>query len=409
MLTRELAIARRDHGRVYPDRLTTATHTAYPDFARRMIEVYATGIHKTRQDLHRSVVQILEEDPNCPVRRMGAFCKLLDEYGSFDRGKPKRAAELRRRVFAMAAKYHPLIENPDSLLEHSVDQVKEQIASRLGMLWPELRQRLFEDLIENHRLVSFEEPKDPIDLLSRYNVAQTQAALLDATSIRIEATTDWKMILRYAKLAGLMHSIVPTANGYRIELDGPSSVLRNTHRYGASMAKFLPGLLSCQGWEMKAAMRCRNGFDGVVSVLELTPRSGLRSSVAAQEKVDSEMERLWIEAWGSESHRGWSLIREGEILVRGQRVFVPDFVLLHESGRRVLLEIAGFWTPQYIQHRAVSLELFADIPILVAIPKGTVSRWKALPWSPLHEKILFGRQLKPQEVLEVLQRMVSPP
>ncbi|MFN6161396.1 MAG: DUF790 family protein, partial [Planctomycetota bacterium] len=116
-----------------------------------------------------------------------------------------------------------------------------------------------------------------------------------------------------------------------------------------------------------------------------------------------------IEAWGSESHRGWSLIREGEILVRGQRVFVPDFVLLHESGRRVLLEIAGFWTPQYIQHRAVSLELFADIPILVAIPKGTVSRWKAVPWSPLHEKILFGRQLKPQEVLEVLQRMVSPP
>jgi predicted nuclease of restriction endonuclease-like RecB superfamily len=407
MLTRELAIARREHGRVYPDRLTTATHAAYPAFARRMIDVYGTGTHKTRQDLHRSIVQILEEDPNCPVRRMGAFCKLLDEYGSFDRGKPKRAAELRRRVFTMAAQYHPLITNPESLLEHSEAEVKQRIASQLGMGWPELRQRLYEDLIENHRLRSFEGPKDPIELLSRYNVAQTQAALLDATAIRIEATTDWKVILRYAKLAGLMHSIVPTTTGYRIELDGPSSVLRNTHRYGASMAKFLPGLLSCQGWEMFASLRCPSGRNGVGPILELRQGSGLRSAVVPHGAFDSELERVWMEGWGSEPLQGWSLIREGEILVRGQRVFIPDFMLRHRDGRRVLLEIAGFWTPQYVQHKSDSLRLFADIPILVAIPKGNTKPWSTVAWSPLHRKILFGRQWKPMDVLEVLQEMTA--
>jgi predicted nuclease of restriction endonuclease-like RecB superfamily len=406
MLTRELAIARREQGRVYPDRLTSTTHALYPELARRMIAVYETGVGKSRQELHRSVVQILEEDHNCPVRRMGAFCKLLDEYGRFDRGKPKQASELRRRVFAIAARYHPLVAVPESILEHPESHVKQTVARELGMEWPELRERLYEDLIECHRLRSFESPRDPIDLLSRYNIAQTQAAMLDATSIRIDATTDWKMILRYAKLAGLMHSITPIRSGYRIELSGPSSILRHTHRYGASMAKFLPGLLSCRGWELTATMRTRGGGNGVGPTLELSDRSGLRSPVAVHGMVDSEVERVWIEAWGTGSREGWSLIREGEILVRGQRVFIPDFLLRHDRGACVLLEIAGFWTPQYIQHKSDSLQLFADIPILVAIPKGNTHAWQSVGWSPLHRKILFGRQLKLEQVLAVLREMI---
>lgn len=405
MLTRELAIVHRENSRVHPDRLTSTTHAIYPELARRMIAIYESGIRKTRQQLHRSVVQILEEDRDCPVRRMGAFCKLLDEYGHFDRGKPKQAAELRQRVFQFAAAFHPLVESQESILDHLETDVKTRVAQEMGVTWPELQQRLYDDLIEHHRLHSFHGPQDPIDLLSRYNVAQTQAALLDATSIRIEAASDWKMILRYAKLAGLMHTISETKNGYRIELDGPSSILRQTHRYGASMAKFLPGLLSCKGWEMTACMRSRSGRNSSGPILELSDRSGLRSPVANPSRVDSELERVWMEGWGQGAHRGWSLVREGEILVRGQRVFIPDFLIIHERGARVLLEIAGFWTPEYIQHKSESLQLFADIPILVAIPKGTSSPWKQVDWSPIHRKILFGKRLKPEEVLSVLQEM----
>jgi predicted nuclease of restriction endonuclease-like RecB superfamily len=409
MLTRALAIARRENGRVTPDRLTSATHAIYPELARRMLAIYGDGIHKTRNDLHQSIVDILEEDPHCPVRRMGAFCKLLDAYGRFDRGKPKRAAELRHRVFAMAAKFHPLVSKSESLLDQSEMAIKQRIAQSLGMEWPELRLRLYEDLIDQHRLQSFAGPSDPIELLSRYNVAQTQAALLDAISIRIDATSDWKMILRYAKLAGLMHTIVASAHGYRIDLDGPASILRQTHRYGASMAKFLPGLLACRGWSMTATMRSRcastSNRDPAGPVLELNDRSGLRSNVAAADPLDSEIERNWVEAWGTQPRLGWTLIREGEILVRGQRVFIPDFALVHARGYRVLLEIAAFWTPQYIRHRSETLSLFAEIPILVAIPRATAALWNEPPWPSLHQKIVFGRQLRPEQVLEVLEGM----
>jgi len=92
--------------------------------------------------------------------------------------------------------------------------------------------------------------------------------------------------------------------------------------------------------------------------------------------------------------------------VRGQRVLIPDFLLRHDRGACVLLEIAGFWTPQYIQHKSDSLQLFADIPILVAIPKGNTHAWQSVGWSPLHRKILFGRQLKLEQVLAVLREMI---
>jgi len=405
MLTRQLAIASREQGQVIPDRLTTERHRQYVELSREMIAVYVDGANKPRWQLHRAVQTILERDRDCPVRRIGAFCKLLDEWSEYDRGSPKRTAELRRNVFRSAAGYHPLVEHPDSILEHPASSTKQLIAQKFGMDWPALRGRLFSDLIENHTLKRFDAPADPIDLLSRYNVAQTQAALLDAVSVRIEATGDWKVIVRQAKLAGLMHRITKTSSGYQFLLDGPASVLRTTHRYGAAMAKFLPSILGCRGWSLTATMkpdrRSQGQWNGGLR-LELSDRSGLRAPAKAAEAFDSSIERHFAEAWGENGQRGWSLVREGEILQRGQRVFFPDFVLEHEDGRRVLLEIAGFWTPEYIAYKAEVLQLFTELPIAVAIPRGVLDRWESVVWSPNHRQIVYPKVLEPTAVLAVI-------
>ncbi len=410
MLTRELAIATRDNGQVIPDRLTVHSHQAYLGYAEKMIEVYRQGMGQARGTIHRSVSGILEDDANCPVRRAGAFCKLLDEWCEFDRGKPKTTSELRRQVFRLAATYHPLVAKVESMLEHSEQKVKQRIAEELGVGWPELRGRLFSDLIENHTLRTFHPPVESSDLLSRYNVAQTQAALLDAVSIRIDATADWKMILRYAKLAGLMHRITRTESGYRFEFDGAASVLRSTHRYGAAMAKFLPGLIACRGWSMTATMkhdrRSPASWMGGVR-LELNDRSGLKSSVAGTPESDSEVERQLIAAWGEDRQQGWRLVREGDILHRGQRVFMPDFVLEHLDGRRMLVEIAGYWTPEYIAHKAEVLREFSDVPILVAVPRSLAKHWVNMSWSNRHRMFEYGKRLTADGILGAIETWQS--
>jgi len=397
MLTRELAIAAYDGGRIVPDRLTRQAHRQYVEYAERMLTVYRTGIGRTRQELHRNVWQIFAEEEDCPRRRIGALCKLLDDASTYYRDSRKRAAALRREVFRKAAVYHPLVRSADRLFDHQETEVKDRIAAQLGRTWRDIENELFADVIDFHRLTAFEGYPTGAALLARYHVAQVQAAMFDAVSMAVWATEDYKTILRYAKLARLMHTIVRLPDGrYHFRFDGPASVLRQTRRYGVAMARFLPALIACRGWRMHAVIRTRRR--GLHVNLELSWLDGLTSHLPPPQAFDSSVEQTFAERWGPEKHDGWRLVREGEILHRGQKVFVPDFAFRRDDGRTVLLEIVGFWTPEYLQAKLETLRVFHDQPILLAVAERVSPCLIELPATV----IPFKTSLAVKDVLERL-------
>jgi len=331
-----------------------------------MLNVYRNGIGRMRQQLRSSIHNLFEDEVDCPVRRIDAFCKLLDERASYDRDKRGGAAALRQKVFRIAAEKHPLVTAPDRLFESSESIVKQQIADEVGKSWVQIERELFADIIQFHRLKDFEGYDSASELLARYNVAQSQAVLYDAVSMVVWAKEDFKLILRYAKLARLMHSIVRKSDGtYQITLDGPVSVLKQTRRYGVAFAKFLPALLSCSGWKMKAVIAHRKS--SWQNQFCLTPADGLTSNVKPAELFDSKLEENFALKWGDEPRDGWRLVREGEILFKNQKVFVPDFLFVHQSGRRALMEIVGFWTPEYLHTKQQTLSTFAEHRIILAV------------------------------------------
>ena len=69
------------------------------------------------------------------------------------------------------------------------------------------------DVVECHRLEAFAGYPSGEALLARYNVAQVQVALFRAVEMIVWASDDFKTILRYAKLARLMHSIRLLSDG----------------------------------------------------------------------------------------------------------------------------------------------------------------------------------------------------
>jgi hypothetical protein len=384
MLTRELAIVEYESGRVWPDRLTRRQHARYEEYAGQMLLVYKHGVGRTRRDLHRSVHAIFADEPDCPLRRIDAFCKLLDDASRYDRDRRGLAAELRQKVYHLAAPSHPLVTRADRLFEQEEAKVKASIAESLGTTWDDIDGRLFSDVIEFHRLRQFTGYADGRALLAHYNVAQVQAALFDALEMTVWCREDFKTVLRYAKLAKLMHTIRSAGEGYVFRFDGPASLLRETRRYGTQMARFLPALIACRGWRMHALVRSRGGW---TNRLELSPADGLTSGVPPPEDFDSDVEAAFAEKWGAGPREGWTLAREAEILHRGQKVFVPDFVFRHADGRIALLEIVGYWTPEYLETKLKTLALFAGEPIVLAVaesvgrdsiawPAGTV-RFKA--------------------------------
>lgn len=420
MLTSDHAILELDDasGLVRPDRLSRKAHGHYLKFAQRLLQVYQRGSGRTRQELHREVENVCAALEDCPSQRIAAFCKLLDEVSVYDTDKRGTAAKLRQQVFSLAAPLHPLVSRPEGIFTRSETAAKQAIAKQLGMTWEEIDSRLFADVIEFQRLKEFSGYSDAAALLARYNVAQTQAALYRAESLHVWSSTDHKAILRYAKLARLMHSITRQRDGtYLFRFDGPASVLRRSTRYGIAMARLLPGLLSCRGWRAVAKVRDRRGRR---YRLELSSEDGLNSPVAGPADFDSDWEAEFYQAWGETPREGWRLERETELLHQGQCVFTPDFLLVHESGQRVLLEIIGYWTPEYLlakaktiakfsqramlsggvssDRRSDRLPKFLQCPILLAIPQQVQFD---LPQG-VAPPIVFKKSLKPEDVLQRL-------
>ena len=331
--------------------------------------IYRRGIGQQRRWLHRQVEGLFSDEPDCPIRRIEAFCRLLDDRGTFHTDAHGQASHMRMAVFAKAARFHPLVQTPDQLFEHSEVRAKTQIAGDLGMSWDQIEQSLYSDVISYQRLERFDGYEDGQALLARYNVGQLQACLYRAEHMVIMAAQDFKTILRYAKLARLLLEIVRLdISTYRITLTGPASILDRTRRYGVSFAQFLPSLLTCRDWQMTAVVQ--TPWKGQARLV-LTDKDGFHSHQPPPADFDSGIEAALANKFGSE-REGWRLIREGVILHDRQKTFVPDFVFRHENGTEVLLEIVGFWTPQYLALRRATLQTFRNHHILIAVPEASL-------------------------------------
>jgi predicted nuclease of restriction endonuclease-like RecB superfamily len=400
MLTSEQSIVSYEQGQALPDRLTRVTHRHYLDYAQRMMLVYQRGVGSTRRELHKAIEAVLSGEPDCTRRRIAAFCKLLDDAGEFDQDRRGDAAELRLRVFSMAAPYHPLVCEPDQIFERSEREAKGLIAAEIGRPWESIEAALYKDVTSYQPLKAFAGFTSAEALLSRYNLAQLQACLYKARSMTVEASADFATIIRYAKLARLLVEARRVADEpgskerYRIDLSGPSSVLHETRRYGVNFARFVSALVACQGWRMKAVLTTRWGGEAQVRA---TCDDGYRSHLPSPAEFDSAVEEALANKWG-DSRDGWRLLRDAGILQEGQVTFVPDFLLRHADGREAFLEIVGFWTPEYLAAKRRTVAMFRNRRIVLAVPRRTAKENAGGPGV-----VIYKTRIKPDEVVRAVE------
>jgi len=375
MLTSEHAIIEYRAGRAIPDRLTQSAHRHYVDYAERMLAIYQEGVGRQRRWLHRDIEAVFADEPDCPVRRIQAFCKLLDDASTFQSDPSGKSAKLRLDVFSRAARLHPLVCQPDRLFEHEEQASKAQIADEVGTPWDQIEQTLYADVMAFQTLEEFAGYPNAAAFLSRYNVAQLQAALYRAESMTVTAGEDLKTIVRYAKFARLLHETARVGTStYRIRFTGPASVVRETRRYGVNFARFLPALLACKGWKMEATLQ--TPWKGLAKIA-LSAKDGFTSHLPPAHEFDSALEESFAKKFGT-ARDGWQLIREGRILCDRQKTFIPDFTFRHEDGTEVLLEIVGFWTPEYLAGKRETLRQFRREKILLAVPERSLREGAAL-------------------------------
>ncbi|HEU5320272.1 MAG TPA: DUF790 family protein, partial [Methylomirabilota bacterium] len=318
--------------------------------------------------------------------------KLLDDVATYEWPSAGRCAERRVEVFEAAAACHPVLDAGAglALLAEAFTPAPADHGEAVAALYA--------DYPEYHRLAAFPPGYTAAALRADYDLAQAQALLYSATRVTVEAGRDFKHILRYARLARLLHRVERLGGDrWRFVFDGPSSVLRRTRAYGVDFARFLAALVRLADWRLQAEIQLRP--DWRPFTFTLTAGDGLGVGRAAPPEFDSEVEAAIARKFGRE-RAGWRLLREGAVLdLGGGSVLVPDFVFRHADGTEVVLEIVGYWTPEYLADKLGRLRTVRGVKLLVAVPRALALRAGALPAAVL----AFKRRLLLRDLLPRLE------
>jgi predicted nuclease of restriction endonuclease-like RecB superfamily len=334
-----------------------------------------------------------------------------------------RAAEVRRAVFAARALRWPPVPGDDQL-------PFQDAAQQLELSVPDVKRWLYADLPSARVLV-----KAPTfsgrALLSRYNLELARAVLLDAERVRVTARGDWRGIFRAVKVARVMHTLTRVGKGYRLELTGPAAAfVSRPQRYGARLARVVPALARAPGWRLEAELRhgeetvrfAVRGSSGAkrgakshdaqsrgASTRDATTRAPVGQRAVRtgfdskwERSLDAEL-RARIKAAGGE----WTLSRETTPVPAGDELLLPDFTLRHADGREALVEVVGFWTPEYLEAKARKVAAAGLDHLVLVVYRGlAVGRaGAALVNAAGAERIVwFVQKPKAAEVLRAAER-----
>ncbi|MFC7116696.1 DUF790 family protein [Natronoarchaeum sp. GCM10025703] len=405
MLTADIARSRTYEDTISPLFIDTDDQR-YRDTADELIQIFEEHLGEPKGELEDTIDQLTIADTDYKI--VQGLAKLLKDECEFETIAAVEPRDIRQRLFEKANESYPIVRQPTLGEDTQKLEVYSSVTDQLDITLEECYRGMYADLEENKRLVRFgrgvsDEYDDTDDsstttrltgdseesyaedtitvdwLLTRYNLALAQTVLYDATEMRIRVWDSFGTVFSYVKLFGLMHRIYPidnngnrvsssdVADGYEAILDGAASLFSKSRKYGIRMANFLPALPLCDRWEMEAdILDDESGSSRPTLSFELDHTDDLSSHYSAQGDFDSDVERTLAQKW-DRSNTDWELVREDDVLDLGAEVMLPDFAIEHPDGRRVVFEIVGFWTPEYLDEKLHKIREAEQDNLIVAV------------------------------------------
>ena len=344
MLTADLAQSFVRGGRVHPRRVEPADPEYLRD-AAELVKLFAEHEGRTRGELDARLEEFVGVGTDYKILR--GLIKLLTDRCEFETAAAKDPVELRRALFLKARERHPVVA-----FDAAREELVAEAAREVGCPPEAVLAGLYADLPENQRLASFER-LTAAELLDLYNVAQAQALLYRCVQMRLfvepQSPEGYRELFGAVKAYRLLHTVRGNAReGYEVRLDGPVSMFHRSQKYGVQMAVFLPALLLCAGWRMRAEISQRQA--GTVFYELDSRQTRLRSHYLSVTPYETPALEQLASKWET-FDTPWRLEPSSRVVDLGESVFIPDFVLSHPDGRQVYLEILGFWTPRHLQER----------------------------------------------------------
>ncbi|MEH2181231.1 DUF790 family protein [Nostoc sp.] len=403
MLPTDLLMHRQNGEEIIPKRLKIDRETS--ELAIELINYFQSAVGKTQSVLERQLTDFEGDSTDYRVKRGLAYI-LKSSFCTFEVISPLEPQMLRERVFSLAAKSVSSRESTQVTLSKIADELTQELEREV--LLEQVRNGLYADLSENKILTVFDAPIAP-DLLNRYNLSQVQGVFYKASQLVLNAHRnvpgEYKLLFRYLKLFQLMAYIEGDADhGFTITIDGPTSLFSPSTRYGLAIAKLIPALLHVTKWSLSSILQTRDAYTNTWKTGRFTLNSecGLVSHYPPGKPYDSMLEASFADKWDA-LKSGWALEREVDLIPIPGSVMIPDFRLVHPDGRTFLLEIVGYWRPEYLQKKFSQVRRAGRDDLILAISERLNLEKAGVKLNDVPARIVwFKDKLLPKAVLAVM-------
>jgi predicted nuclease of restriction endonuclease-like RecB superfamily len=374
--------------------------------AADLIQLFQNQVGQTQASLNRQLQELEGEDTNYRIKR-GLAHILRNSFTTFDVVSPLDPTELRQRLFAMAAQTAPSPSAADRHLATLGQQLSQELDREVTVA--DLRQGIYADLQDNRILIEFDAPT-PDALVHRYNLSQTQGVFYKASDLVIHLYRndpgEYKLMFKYLKLFRLMTYIEGDADqGFTITIDGPASLFKPSTRYGVDIAKLIPAILHVSRWRLTATLQIKYSYTQQVKPrhFSLDSDCGLVTHYPPGKPYDSMIEESFVNRWPTDK-TPWRLEREVDLVPLPGSVMIPDFRLVHPDGREYLLEIVGYWRPEYLRKKFAQVRNSERNNLILAVSERLNLEKAGVNIQQVPARVVwFKNKLQPKSILAVLE------
>lgn len=374
MLPKELLEIKRVKGKIYPE-FATAEHLK---LARKVIGIFEEHVGRKYKFVLESL-KLIETAEN--YKKVRGFAKVLERFSELEVRSPVDPVKI--RFFLFERGYVTDSEEREKILKEA--------SEKFGIGSDEVTKFMYSDL-DDEKVLTETPEISPEELLKFYNLSLLQTTLFDSLRMTFWTSSNHEEIFRKIKILGLMYEIVDGS----VEITGPASILKMVRKYGTSMAKLIPSIIKSEKWRIFAEVL----YDKVY-FLEIEDSSRhlfpyFEEKVEYDSSLEEEFERTIKTILPVEVKKG------AEVVKAGNKAFIPDFVI-KSRDKKVYVEIAGFWTPEYIKRKVEKIKE-AKIPILLIARKDLAVSEKKLDEK---EIVLFEKKLPFAEIVRRIKNFIS--
>jgi predicted nuclease of restriction endonuclease-like RecB superfamily len=342
MLTGKLVRVRHARNKLVP-LYVEASDPGLLSLAEQLLLAYRNAPGRTRGEIAEEISDLVPEGPRGLLP--AGLAKLLEDRCEFEVAADHSPEELREAAFKAAAVHRAEAAKAGQPFDRAsvLAGVAASLSLTIGI--DQIERSLFADLKDEQRVQSFEDITAE-RLLHRYNVALAQAILIRCTAMEAriwgETPSRFRQLFRAVKFHRLICSIHESSgNSYTLKLDGPLSLFSSTQKYGLQLALFLPTLLHCKAYDLKANVRW--GTERKDKLFTLSGVDGLRSHLADFGVYTPPELQMFADSFATKV-KGWVLAADPHPISHSDGVWVPDFRLSHPAtGKEIFVEVYGFW------------------------------------------------------------------